>query len=62
MRDGRPQSIRVRTGITDGTNTEVVEGELQPGDAVIISSSGGASASPSAGPRGGGGPNFRRMF
>lgn len=62
MRDGHPQSARVRTGITDGTNTEVVQGELQPGDAVVISSSGGASAAPSSGPRGGGSPNFRRMF
>jgi HlyD family secretion protein len=35
VREERPTSTRIRTGISDGSSTEVVEGELQPGDAVV---------------------------
>jgi HlyD family secretion protein len=56
--------VRVRTGITDGTSTEILEGDLNEGDAVVISSSGGAAPSGSAAPRGNspGGGGMRRMF
>ncbi|MEW5865176.1 MAG: efflux RND transporter periplasmic adaptor subunit [Pseudomonadota bacterium] len=33
---GRPQPIEVRTGLTDGTATEIVEGPLKEGDEVIV--------------------------
>ena len=60
----KPQPRKVLLGITDGSSTEVISGEIQPGDAVIIGdSSQGAQtqAAPTAPPffpgfgRGGGG-------
>ncbi|WP_430461311.1 efflux RND transporter periplasmic adaptor subunit [Thalassolituus sp. LLYu03] len=36
LRDNRPQPVEVRTGISDGLRTEIVSGELQEGDQVII--------------------------
>jgi HlyD family secretion protein len=51
----RPQPIDVKTGITDGTNTEIVGGGVQPGQAVIVTEV-GPSGSPSRGPM------PRRMF
>jgi HlyD family secretion protein len=36
MRGGQPQPVRVRTGLTEGSATEVVEGAVSPGDALII--------------------------
>src|SRR5688572_9727959 len=54
--DGKPQSRRIKVGLTDGSSTEVVEGNLQEGEIVItgqtISSS---SASNQATPPGFGG-------
>lgn len=35
LRDGQPAALKVRIGVTDGRQTEIVEGELQPGMAVI---------------------------
>ena len=35
LKDGRPVAIRVKTGLTNGRMTEVLEGELKPGMAVI---------------------------
>jgi HlyD family secretion protein len=61
-RAGRLESLPVRTGISDGSLTEVVESALQPGDVVVVDAStsgqaggGGAAA---AGPPGG----MRRLF
>jgi len=34
--DGKPQSRRIKIGLTDGASTEVVEGNLQEGEMVII--------------------------
>ncbi|MDX6528896.1 MAG: HlyD family secretion protein [Blastocatellia bacterium] len=34
--DGKPQSRRIKVGLTDGASTEVVEGNLQEGEMVII--------------------------
>ncbi|MEN9799682.1 MAG: hypothetical protein RL653_3379 [Pseudomonadota bacterium] len=63
---GRPRPVRVKTGVSDGTLTEVLEGELQPGDAVITDAvgeqgrpSGGATP---FGPSPGGGGGMRRVF
>jgi HlyD family secretion protein len=55
----QPQPHRVELGITDGTATEVVSGELQEGDAVIIGDSTQASTAQRTGGffgGGGGGP------
>ena len=61
---GEPRSVRIRTGITDGTLTELLEGDLHAGDALITEMSGGADekpptvAPPGAAPGGG----LRRVF
>lgn len=34
--DGEPKAADIRTGITDGRYTEVVSGDLKPGDTVIV--------------------------
>jgi HlyD family secretion protein len=36
VRGGEPASLRIRTGITDGSASEVLAGDLAPGDQVII--------------------------
>ena len=46
-----PQEVRLRTGLTDGTATEIVSGELKEGDAVIV---GTAHAANGPAPRSGG--------
>ncbi|MDB5099041.1 MAG: efflux transporter, family, subunit [Cyanobacteria bacterium RYN_339] len=40
LRDGKPVSVRVRTGITDGSTTAILGGRLNENDAVITESSG----------------------
>jgi HlyD family secretion protein len=63
LRDGAttPEPVRIRTGVSDGSTTEVVEGELREGDAAVTDVEGGAAAgAPSGGPRVGGG--MRRIF
>ena len=35
LRDGKPVRTLLRTGITDGSQTEIVDGELKEGDLVI---------------------------
>jgi HlyD family secretion protein len=60
--DGKPQRKAVRTGLTDGTRTEIVSGEVKPGDEVITGQLTRSAANrPAArnpmmpsGPRGGG--------
>ena len=36
LRDGKPQPVAVRTGITDGASTEVISDVLKAGDPVIV--------------------------
>ena len=36
MRGARPTQVQVRTGLTDGTVTEIVEGDLHEGDLLVI--------------------------
>ena len=44
LRDGKPQRVDVRSGITDGASTEVISDLLKPGDPVIVGvESGGAT-------------------
>ncbi len=33
---GQPKAVEVRTGLTDGTSTEILEGPLKEGDEVIL--------------------------
>lgn len=48
LKDGKPQELTIKVGVTDGTQSEVLEGPLQPGDQVITDVQGGA---PSAAPQ-----------
>ena len=47
VRAGGPVPVRVRTGISDGTLTEIVEGAVQAGDQVVTDASGTSSRSAS---------------
>jgi HlyD family secretion protein len=64
LRAGRPQSVQVRTGISDGSLTEIVEGELHQGDLVVIDATvAGQTGAPAAGGTPPGSPGgMRRMF
>ncbi|MGD1147892.1 MAG: efflux RND transporter periplasmic adaptor subunit [Thermoanaerobaculaceae bacterium] len=44
LKDGKPTRMAIRTGVSDGSLTEVVEGDLSEGDEVITDASGGTSA------------------
>jgi hypothetical protein len=57
--------VRIKTGATDGTKTEVIEGALTDGELVVIDATvtGGPKPSssgllPGGPPRGGGGPRM----
>jgi HlyD family secretion protein len=58
--DGKPQSRRIKVGLTDGVSTEVVEGNLQEGEMVVtgqtLSSANKAQASQTPAPGLGGAP------
>ena len=49
--DGKPRSIEVRLGLTDGSMTEVVSGDIREGQEVIIGQQTAAKASGMPGPR-----------
>ena len=34
--DGEPKAVRIMIGITDGTNTELVSGEIKAGDQIVV--------------------------
>jgi HlyD family secretion protein len=51
VRDGKLAPLAVRTGITNGRLTEIVEGALKPGDRVVVEELGGESAAPAGPPR-----------
>jgi HlyD family secretion protein len=55
--DGQPKAVEVRTGLTDGSSTEILEGPLKEGDEVII----GAGEPPGAAKKAGG-PSGSRLF
>jgi HlyD family secretion protein len=52
--DGRPAAVPVKLGITDGTSTEIVSGDLEAGRAVLVGVEAGAQP-----PRTVPGPGFR---
>lgn len=58
LRGGRPEAVDVKTGLSDGTVTEVVSGDLKEGDMVIIEASIAGKSASSAGPA----PRMGRMF
>ncbi len=43
LRDGKPQRVVIRPGVSDGSFTEVAEGDLSEGDLVITDMSGSSS-------------------
>jgi HlyD family secretion protein len=49
MKDGKAQPLDVQAGITDGSKTEVISGELNENDPVIIGMSSGAGAQAQSG-------------
>jgi HlyD family secretion protein len=49
LRNGQPQPVVIKSGVSDGSLTEVVEGGLSQGDLVITDSSGGNSAAQAGG-------------
>jgi HlyD family secretion protein len=55
--DGQPKAVEVRTGLTDGSSTELLEGPLKEGDEVIV----GAGEPPGAAKKAGG-PTGSRLF
>jgi HlyD family secretion protein len=44
LRDGKPVAVAVQLGLDDDTNTEILSGDLKPGDAVIIAEQHGAAS------------------
>jgi HlyD family secretion protein len=65
LRGQRPVGVSVRTGITDGTHTAILDGELKEGDEVItdVAGPGGAAAPATPSQPGRGGPGgFRRIL
>lgn len=61
LRDDKPERVLVRVGVTDGTVSEVTEGDLHEGELVITDLIGeAAKTAPSSGPPGGAFRN--RMF
>jgi HlyD family secretion protein len=59
LRDGKPQQVPLRIGLSDGSLTEVVEGDLHEGEVVIVDASvaDGQSEAAAAAPGG-----MRRLF
>jgi HlyD family secretion protein len=59
-RDGKPRAIPLTLGISDGSWTEVLRGEVQEGEEVIVGVIAGAAPGGRApAPGGGSGPRLR---
>jgi HlyD family secretion protein len=58
LRDGAPQPVAIQAGLSDGAFTEVVDGELQEGDPVVVDSQNPDAPSPPAGTA----TSMRRLF
>jgi HlyD family secretion protein len=58
LRDGQPQMVSLRVGLSDGNLTEVIEGDLRQGESVVVDAS--APDAPAAAPTAPGG--MRRLF
>ncbi len=59
LRGGEASPVSVHTGLTDGTHTEVIDGDLKEGDAIIVDSVGGDAPAPASS---GAPPQMRRLF
>lgn len=57
-----PKPVQIRTGITDGRFTQVVSGEVKPGDTVIVGLATARASAPGAAPPGAAPPGGRRGF
>jgi HlyD family secretion protein len=60
LRDGKPQMVPLRIGLSDGNMTEMLEGDLHEGESVIVDASaadGQAAGAPATAPGG-----MRRLF
>ena len=57
LRGAEPAPVSIHTGLTDGTQTEVIDGELKEGDPVVVDSVGGEAPPASAGSA-----QMRRLF
>jgi HlyD family secretion protein len=60
LRSGKPEPVEVKTGLSDGTITEIVSGDVKEGDQVITEASVGGKPVSSGGS--GGPPRMGRMF
>lgn len=58
LRGGRPEPVSIKTGLSDGTVTEVASGDLHEGDEVITEASAPGNGAPTSGPQ----PRMGRMF
>ena len=59
LRAGAPRAVALHTGLSDGTLTEVVDGDLREGDLVIVDAT---SPDAPAGPSPSSAPSMRRLF
>jgi HlyD family secretion protein len=59
--DGKPQAVSVVLGLSDGTSTEILQGDLKEGQEIIagLAGSGGQAPRPGTPPGGGGAPRLR---
>jgi HlyD family secretion protein len=60
LQGGDIRPVSVKLGLSDGTATEVVEGDLKEGDEVVVDTLGADSSAPASGGAGGGA--LRRLF
>jgi HlyD family secretion protein len=58
LRGGTPEPVSIHVGLSDGTVTEIVDGDVAEGDGVVVDSQGAESAAPSPGAA----PSLRRPF
>ncbi len=58
LRAGHPEAVDVKTGLTDGTVTELASGDLKEGDSVILEANVAGKTAGSSGPP----PRMGRMF
>lgn len=59
LESGKPKRVKIVTGITDGSHTEVVSGDLQEGQEVIVETIGGTDKKKQESSPLGAGPRFR---
>jgi HlyD family secretion protein len=61
MAGGSPRSVVVHVGLTDGTVTELLDGDLSEGDEIVVEATEPGADSTASGATAGGGPS-RRLF